>query len=500
MPEVVVGDYYQPNSSQKLFHASKAKYPLLEGSRGGGKTLANLWEAIRCCLEVPGSNCLLLRRTLSSSEKGGIEDHFTKYIPKTIYSNYNASKHTVFFPKGSKLFFGHIKSETDLIQYQGPEYLYIGWEELTQFTHSMWSFMKGSNRCPIPANIYGKKPVARMGGGTNPNGIGSHWVKAYWIKHALPSGIDDKTYRPEDYEAIQSSFEHNAVYANDANYINALASLPENLRAAWLEGSWDVLSGQFFSNWSLDRHVRKLEDITFQDWQPKWLGIDWGFSHATSVLWFTNAEVTNALGEKRTIPVCYRELVRRGLNEQTLAQLIVDSSVEMRDGKLVKEKISNVYLSPERFNRVNEEHTIADRMGDVFVSGGLPRPERANNDRVGGWRLLYTLLDTEGFAVTQNCRDLIESFPQLMRDEKDLEDAAREGSDLFLDVMESCRYGLMSYFNPRPTPKAVLDDMRIKAIPDNTWKYMEHLRLQAQKSSSDIFIQTAPRTAPWRRQ
>jgi phage terminase large subunit len=487
--EIVVGDYYQPNSSQRKFHNSKARYPLLEGTRGGGKTLANLWESIRCCLEVPGSNSLLLRRTLASSEKGGIEDHFTKYVPKGIYANYNQSKHTVAFPNQSKLFFGHIKAEVDLIQYQGPEYFYIGWEELTQFTLSMWSYMKGSNRCPVPKNIYGNKPISRMGGGTNPNGIGSHWVKSYWISKKLPNGIEDPTYNPDDYEAIQSSYEHNAVYANDAEYINALASLPPNLRKAWLEGSWDVLAGQFFSNWEESRHVKTA--VTFQDWQPRWIGIDWGFNHATCVLWFTIARTTNALGESGERIVCYRELVRRGLNEQALA----DEIVKYNSG----DKIANVYLSPERFNRVNEEHTIADRMGDVFVGVGLPRPERANNDRVGGWRLVYTLLDTEGFAVASSCKDLIDSFPQLMRDEKDLEDAAREGNELYLDVMEACRYGLMSYFNPRKVPQAVLDDQRIKSIPDPTWKYMEHLRQQARAPANDLVINVPRRTAPWRR-
>jgi hypothetical protein len=138
-------------------------------------------------------------------------------------------------------------------------------------------------------------------------------------------------------------------------------------------------------------------------------------------------------------------------------------------------------------------------MGDIFASVGLPRPDRANNDRVGGWRLIYTLLDTEGLAVLGNCRDLIDSIPQLMRDEKDLEDAAREGNELYLDVCESLRYGLMSYFNPRKVPQHVLDDQRIKEIPDNTWKYLEHLRQQARAPANDLVINVPRRTAPWRR-
>jgi phage terminase large subunit len=483
------GDFYRPQPMQARFHASGARYPLMEGGRGGGKSIALLIDAIRCCNDVPAANCLLLRRTLTSSEKGGIEDHFLKYVPKWVYQSFNGSSHTVHFANGSKLFFGHIKADVDLLQYQGPEYLYVGWDELTQFTYSQWSFLKGSNRCPVKISKDGRPVRPRMAAATNPNGKGSGWVKALWIQKKLPAGIDDPTYDPKDYETIHSTFRDNAVYANDAEYIAGLASQPPAIRQAWLEGSWDILAGQFFSNWEEARHVKAA--VTFQDWQPRWIGIDWGFNHATCVLWFTVAKTTNALGESRDTIVCYRELVRRGLNEQALADEIVKYNS--------RDKIANVYLSPERFNRISEEHTIADRIGDIFVSAGLPRPDRANNERIGGWRLIYTLLDTEGFVVTPNCRDLIDSIPQLMRDEKDLEDAAREGNELFLDCCESLRYGLYSYYNPRKAPQHVLDDQRIKSIPDPTWKYMEHLRQQARAPANDLVINVPRRTAPWRR-
>ena len=86
----------------------------MEGGRGGGKSIALLWEAIRECLLVSGCNCLLLRRTLTAVEKGGIEDHFVKYVPKKLYRSFNQSKHIVTFHNGSKLFFGHIRTEKTL--------------------------------------------------------------------------------------------------------------------------------------------------------------------------------------------------------------------------------------------------------------------------------------------------------------------------------------------------------------------------------------------------
>ena len=95
-------------------------------------------------------------------EKGGIEDHFSKYVPRQLYRRYNSTKHIVTFYNGSKLFFGHIKSDRDLLQYQGAEFLFIGWEELTQFTFNQWDFLKGSNRCAIKRNVFGRPTFPRM--------------------------------------------------------------------------------------------------------------------------------------------------------------------------------------------------------------------------------------------------------------------------------------------------------------------------------------------------
>ena len=83
---------YGPQPKQAEFHLSAARYPLMEGGRGGGKSTALLWEAVYQCLTVPGCNCLLLRRTLTAMEKGGIEDMFTKQVPRAYYRAYNASK------------------------------------------------------------------------------------------------------------------------------------------------------------------------------------------------------------------------------------------------------------------------------------------------------------------------------------------------------------------------------------------------------------------------
>lgn len=490
---VDIGEFYEPQKKQALFHNSMARYPLAEGGRGGGKTTSLLWEAIRECIEVAGCNCLLLRRTLTAMEKGGIEDDFLKHVPRRLYRSHNGSKHIVKWPNGSNLFFGHIKTDADLLQYQGPEFLFIGWEELTQFTYRQWDFMKGSNRCSIKTYVldgveYDTRP--RMAAVTNPNGTGSGWVKALWItKH--PVGEMALNYNPADYEAIHSTYEDNFVYANDANYISSLNAIVDPvLRQAWIPGSWEILAGQFFQNWDPERHVKRFSDVVFLSWQPRWISIDWGFEHATVVLWWTRVQVKTELDQdkQRTILLCYRQLILRHTNEELVAEKIV--SANHTGDKF--DAIGSIYLSPDRFAHIDQHHSIADKMGDVFVQYDMPRPERANNRRIDGWRLCYTLLDIDGIAILDTCRDVIDSIPQLQRDEKEIEDAQADGNELFLDVCESFRYGVMSYASEQAVPREEELQRRIQKIEDPTAKYMEYLRLSSKPRDADIAF-TIPR-------
>jgi hypothetical protein len=184
------------------------------------------------------------------------------------------------------------------------------------------------------------------------------------------------------------------------------------------------------------------------------------------------------------------------MNEFAIAEKIVEknwSSAEDFD------PIKYVYLSPDRFGKGKPEHSIAENMGDIFHEHGMPRPQRAKDDRVDGWRLTYTLFDTSEIAVLDTCTDTIESIPKLMRSEKDPEDAEKEGDDLFLDVCESFRYGVMSYADKVPIPEDVLIDERIKAIKDPTAKYMEYLRLTSRQAGSDLLLPIPPRGPAWKR-
>jgi hypothetical protein len=442
-----VSDSYKPFPRQEEFHKSRAKYRLFGGAAGPGKTKALLWEAIRQSRDVPGSDSLLLRRTYPELESSLLA-YFRRDVPRKFYKSYNESKHIVTWLNGSTTRFGYCRNENDVYQYQGAEFLFIGLDELTHFTLKQWQFLTSRNRCPVPGSF------ACMAGASNPGNIGHAWVKALWVDHQPPPGFErPELYHKEDYDFIRARLADNPIYANDAAYHRTLEALPEHLRRAFLEGDWNVFAGQYFDVFEFGRHTVRAEELRLESWWPRWISIDWGFQHPSAVYWHCaipqnvardpwpvaredvgagpshGARVT----EHGSRIVTYREFVQSGLSPRMLAQGIAE-----RSGR---ERISDVFLSPDAFAHRTSEASIAEQLGEVLAASGLPRPAPADDDRVGGWQLMYQLLESDSWLITENCAKLIDCLPQLVRDDRRVEDIRKVDGD---DPADAARYGLVS--------------------------------------------------------
>jgi hypothetical protein len=106
-----------------------------------------------------------------------------------------------------------------------------------------------------------------------------------------------------------------------------------------------------------------------------------------------------------------------------------------------RERISEVFLSPDAFAHRTSEASIAEQLGEVLAATGLPRPAPADDDRIGGWQLMYQLLETDAWLITDNCAKLIDCLPQLVRDDRRVEDIRKVDGD---DPADAARYGLVS--------------------------------------------------------
>ncbi len=107
------------------------------------------------------------------------------------------------------------------------------------------------------------------------------------------------------------------------------------------------------------------------------------------------------------------------------------------------ERIDAIYLSPDAFARRTDEASIAEQMGDIFVAAGLPRPTPADDDRIGGWMLMYQMLDAGEWLLTENCIELLRTIPNLVRDQSRVEDVEKMDGD---DPADAARYGLKSRY------------------------------------------------------
>lgn len=243
-------------------------------------------------------------------------------------------------------------------------------------------------------------------------------------------------YDPEQYAFIPAFVTDNPIYANDDNYLATLNALPSHLRDAFLKGDWNVFAGAYFDIFDLTKHVRQAP--SFDPWTSRWISIDWGFAHNSAVYWHATKSEGNH--------VTYREFVQNNLTPKMLATAIVEQTRG--------EKIANVYLSPDAFARRTNFDTVASQLDEEFKRVGLPPVESADNDRVGGWMLMYSLLQAEQWTIDPSCARLIEGIQGATRDAPDhLEDILKVDGD---DSIDSARYGIKSRLSLAPIPRRVL--------------------------------------------
>lgn len=440
-------------------------------------------EAVIVCQENPGVNCIILRKTMPDLKRTVI-DKFDSDVPKGVYERgsqekgtFNKSDHIVYFPpqwvplfdpvtlkplispidgqpqwgwKQSKLYFAACETEKDIGKYLSTEYAFVGFEELGEFPYSIYDAMEGRNRSTIPGVI------ARMGSATNPMGVGWSWIKKIFIDKVPCHGMDRSKYNPLDYCYIHSTVDDNPILIKDKAYVNSLEKSPLAPRIRW--GKLDASTGQYYDNWDEPRHVRAATDFIFEDWQPVWIGWDYGFGHFATMIFMTKAWLKPRWeGEKQKIVnVVLREvyLEEKTPEEQCAALISAIPRFKDKDGDDAGYAwpIESIHFSWERFNRVSSNRTIAQEVSDLLQAAGLPPVTRSNNDRIAGWTKIYSMLEAEEFFIIRadglhrGAPQLAEAIPLLVRGDgvkTSLEDVVKpDGKSLVDDLGDALRYAV----------------------------------------------------------
>ena len=232
---------------QNLFINACEQEVLFGGAAGGGKSYAQIIDALLFAVKYPQSKQLILRRTYPELEKSIIRTSLELY-PREIAS-YQSSGHIWKFNNGSVIEFGNCDTENDIYKYQSAEYDIIRFDELTHFTETMYTYLisrvRGTNGYP-----------KQIKSSTNPSGIGHHWVKKRFIDPVPPMTV--YKYEAGSRIFIPSKVDDNFfLMKNDPQYRQRLKNLSKQDQKALLYGDWNLNDGAYFNEFNAQIHVIK---------------------------------------------------------------------------------------------------------------------------------------------------------------------------------------------------------------------------------------------------
>lgn len=236
-----------PTPHQAAFLLCPQEEVFFGGAASGGKSSALLMAALQF-VEYPNYRALLLRRTFADlNQPGALIDRSKQWLMNTD-AKWNQSSKEWKFPSGAVLKFGYLDTDNDKYQYQGTEFHFIGFDELTHFLEPMYTYLFSRIRQADEKDVT-QLPL-RMRAAGNPGGVGHEWVKNRF-KTELEQNPELKSERI----FIPAGLEDNP-HVDTEQYDKMLKLLDPVTRAQLRNGDWDVVAqGNLFKEEFFDGRI-----------------------------------------------------------------------------------------------------------------------------------------------------------------------------------------------------------------------------------------------------
>lgn len=248
---------------QTTFVGCEADIAIYGGAAGGGKSFGLLLDPLRHHNNDDFGGVCFRKTSVQVRNEGGLWDESMK-----LYSLFAAkpseSRLSWRFPSGMSMSFSNLEYEKDVLNYQGSQIPWIGFDELTHFSEAQFFYMLSRNR-----STSGVKPCIRATCNPDPDS----WVKTFirwWLdaegRYADPAKagvlryfirINDKIVwgdtpddihkiygygaeiQPKSVTFIPSKLEDNKILMEkDPSYLGNLLALNRVDRARLKDGDW----------------------------------------------------------------------------------------------------------------------------------------------------------------------------------------------------------------------------------------------------------------------
>ena len=422
--------------------------------------------------------------------------------------------------------------EKDIEKYLGQSFPFILLDECSQFSQYAWDLLGMRNLVNVQCepDSHGNLPTPFIVGCTNPTGPYWTYYHTIFVKQepwerteGMRRARDGRWFREsagqliEEYNPKNYAYNHSTVLDNpeyirrDPGIIKRLQSKPEALRKKFLQGYMDTVEGPYFDCWNEEYHVLDLrtdpDAIRWQEWQPVWIGHDWGVGHWSAAYFFTKAmiRVTKPDGGEdwRLKTVCFAEVAPESvghtnveladmLNAKAHYPRLPETHLDYSRVSGRRCKVSTIYFSHEKFSRVMERHSPADEYSRLLRARDLPSVSRATMDRIGSAGFMYNELKLGRLVILKTCPGIIMAIPSLQRNKDRLDDVLKVDNKAD-DRYDAFRYGLYGGLATKIVPREEQDkEYASKLDPMARHFYLRKARLNAQQVGRHFVQETIP--------
>lgn len=414
-------------------------------------------------VDVPGYSAILFRRTFSDLDLPGAimarsKEWLTRF--RGVGVKWNDTRKQWRFPSGATLQFGYLDAADDIYRYQGGEYQYVGFDELTQFDEAQYRYLFSRIRRPDNGPL--SEVPLRMRAASNPGGRGHGWVKRRFPIDGRP--------RERGRMFIPAKIADNPHLDRDL-YRQSLSHLDETTQKQLEDGDWNVAEGLAYHV----HDVHLVETFELRDSFDRFEAADYGFNGCpwalVAVDYEGNLVFADMLYVRDLLPgdVCQMVHARRNAHDGwgTRNVAFMDPSVWHRTGT---------------HNRFGDPAMLADEFSDA----GVPLAHANNDPRAGMARIRRLLKPDAGhlfpawhpqagepgaprmFFHRTRCERLVEELqnaPLQPQDKADgLEKVDPTWESRYGHASAMCRYAVMTRPDPSVEPPKAVDDPRIAAM------------------------------------
>lgn len=439
VPELVL-DLLSPQ--QALWLTLNQREALYGGAAGGGKSFALLMAALQY-VHVPGYAALIVRRTFPQLTQPGMIVPVAKEWLAGTDARWSERDMTWQFPSGAAIRFGHVQDENAALNYQGGAYQFVAFDELTQFTETMYTYIAFSRQRRALHGPISSVPI-RVRSTTNPGGPGHQWVKKRFVTERDPALV-----------FIPARVKDN-LGLDAADYEKSLMHLPDVLRAQLMDGDWGAFEGAAYPQFSEATHV--VPPLEVPDEFERFESMDFGTVHPTAWLAWAVDYDGNL--------IAFDELYEPGLPSVIAPKVLKRRAVWKTD---------TCYGDPSIFrnvgttNRWGQPASVVTEFHEMNVS-----VTAANNDTVAGYVRLAELVRPDlarmfpawhprageqgapRLFVTRSCPNLIEQMQAAVlagdTEPHARESVSRKWEGPYGHAHASARYGCLSRPDPSPVP------------------------------------------------